>query len=227
MHITVLSLFPAILEAYFNCSIMARAVQNGIIDYKLVDIRDFADNKHRLCDDKPYGGGPGMVMSPAPLAAALDSQMAFTKRVIYPTPSGRRFTQAETQRLSESSELLFICGRYEGIDQRIIDLYVDDELCIGDYVISSGEIAAMVIIDSVYRLVEGVINTESLSEESFQQSLLEYPHYTRPEVFRGMKVPRILLEGHHARIQAWRDEQRRKKTLRNRPDLLEYFDYYR
>ncbi|MDR1316059.1 MAG: tRNA (guanosine(37)-N1)-methyltransferase TrmD [Spirochaetales bacterium] len=220
MKFTVLSLFPEILEAYFNSSIMAKAVEKGIVSYANINIRDFAADKHRTCDDAPYGGGAGMVLKPEPLAAALDSVGAQGLRTIYPTPSGRLFTQACARELSAEQEVVLICGRYEGIDQRVIDLYVNDEISLGDYILSSGEIAAMVIIDAVYRLLDGVITRESLEEESFCGGLLEYPHYTRPEVFRGLEVPGILLSGHHANIRAWRQEQSILKTKKNRPGLL-------
>jgi len=217
---SLLTLFPEIPRAYFTDSIMAKAVERGLIEYQLVDFRDFAVDKHRTCDDAPYGGGAGMVLKPEPLAAALDSIGAGEKRVVYPSPSGRLFHQGYARELAQEDELVFICGRYEGVDQRIIDLYVDDEICIGDYVLSSGEIAAMAIVDTVYRLHEGVINNESLLEESFNDGLLEYPHYTRPAVFRGIEVPEVLRSGHHAEISAWRRARRIEKTKRFRPDLL-------
>ncbi len=200
---------------------MAKAVRRGLVDYELVNIRDYAYDRHRVCDDSPYGGGAGMVLKPEPLFRALDAVGAKGKRVVFPTPSGRPFTQKIARELSREDELVFICGRYEGIDQRVIDQYVDDEISIGDYVISSGEISTLVMVDAVYRLLDGVITEESLEEESFAQALLEYPHYTRPEEFRGLRVPEILLGGHHAKIEAWRLGKRVEKTLKNRPDLLE------
>jgi tRNA (guanine37-N1)-methyltransferase len=220
MKFTVLSLFPEILEAYFSSSIMARAVERGIVSYANINIRDFAADKHRTCDDAPYGGGAGMVLKPEPLAAALDSVGAGSLRTVYPTPSGRLFTQAYARDLSAEQEVVLICGRYEGIDQRVLDLYVNDEVSVGDYVLSSGEIAAMLIIDAVYRLLDGVITRQSLEEESFCGGLLEYPQYTRPEVFRGLRVPDILLSGHHANIRQWRRDQSILKTKKNRPELL-------
>ncbi|MGI6432818.1 MAG: tRNA (guanosine(37)-N1)-methyltransferase TrmD [Sphaerochaetaceae bacterium] len=221
MTVDILTLFPDIIEPFFTNSIMAKSVKNGVIDYNLVDIRDFAFDVHKTCDDAPYGGGAGMVLKPEPLGRALDSIQAKNKRVVYPSPSGKPFTQSYAQELSQEEQLVFICGRYEGIDQRIIDLYVDDEICIGDYVISSGEVATLVIIDAVYRLLEGVISRESLLEESFTGGLLEYPHYTRPETYCSIAVPEILLSGHHARIEQWRLRKRLQKTVANRPDLLE------
>lgn len=220
MRITVLTLFPELVEPYFQSSIMGKAVERGLIRFHVVNIRDFATDRHRTCDDAPYGGGAGMVLKAEPLAAALDSCGAAGKRTLYPTPSGRVLTQKILRELSEESELVLICGRYEGIDQRVIDYYVDDELTIGDYVISSGELASLVIIDGIYRLLDGIITSESLAEESFEGGLLEYPHYTRPEEFRGMRVPEVLLSGHHSRIREWRYSKQLEKTRKYRPELL-------
>ena len=220
MRFNVLTLFPEIPAAFFESSIMAKAVERGLITYNLVNIRDFAYDKHRTCDDLTYGGGAGMLLLPQPLSLALDSVQAAEKRVIYVTPSGKPFTQACAAKLAREKELVFICGRYEGIDQRIIDEYVDDEISLGDYVMSSGELAALVIIDAVYRLIDGVISRESLEEESFSDGLLEYPQYTRPQIFRDRAVPEVLLSGHHEHIRKWRLVQRIRKTLAMRPDLL-------
>lgn len=220
-RISVLTLFPDLLHSYFATSIVGKAVTRGDLAVEVVDIRDFSTDRHRSVDDAPYGGGAGMVLMPGPLAAALDSVDASTRHVVFPSPSGRRLTQAVAQRLSEREELVLVCGRYEGIDQRIIDEYVDEELSLGDYVLSSGELGAMVIVDAVYRLREGMLTQESIADESFQDGLLEYPHYTRPETFRGVRVPEVLLSGHHARIQRWRHEQKLRRTARNRPDLLD------
>ncbi len=217
----VLSLFPEIVNGFFQSSLMKKAVERGLIQIEFVNIRDFALDKHKTCDDIPYGGGAGMVLKPEPLAMALDSVGAGQKRTLYPTPSGRLFTQSTARELAKEDELVFICGRYEGIDQRIIDEYVDDEISIGDYVLSSGEIASLVMIDAIYRLREGVIKARSLEEESFSEGFfLEYPQYTRPEVFRERQVPEVLLSGHHKNIAAWRREQSIEKTKRLRPDLL-------
>lgn len=221
MNLTVLTLFPGIVESFFSNSIMARSVAKGTVNYHLVDFRDFATDKHKTVDDSPYGGGAGMVIKPDALGAALDAVGARSKRVVYPTPSGKLFTQEYARILSKETDLIFVCGRYEGIDQRIIDLYVDDEICIGDYVISSGEIAALVVIDAIYRLIDGVISGESLIEESFTDGLLEYPQFTRPFVYEGLDVPDILLSGHHARIAEWRLQKRLEKTMANRPELLD------
>lgn len=234
MKFHVLTLFPEIPRAFFENSIMAKAVERGIIDYDLVNIRDFAYDTHKTCDDKPYGGVlgkrvPGMLMLPEPISLALDSigvkpraeRENTGKRVIYCTPSGKPFTQALAQEYAAEEELVFICGRYEGIDQRIIDLYVDDEVSIGDYVLSSGEVAVTVVVDAVYRLIDGVISSESLEDESYSDGLLEYPQYTRPEIFRDRKVPEVLLSGHHEKIRKWRLRKRIEKTLSFRPDLIE------
>ena len=234
MKFHVLTLFPEIPRAFFESSIMAKAVTKGLIAYDLVNIRDFAFDKHKTCDNSPYGGGAGMVMMTDPLVRALESvgvkakkpdgkktkKGKNKKRVIYVTPSGKPFTQKKAYELSHEEEIVLVCGRYEGIDQRVIDTYIDDEISIGDYVLSSGEVAATVIIDAVYRLVEGVISQESLDEESFTDGLLEYPQYTRPEVFNGIKVPEVLLSGHHENIRKWRLKKRLEKTLANRPDLI-------
>lgn len=220
MRIDVLTLFPGLIEAFFSESILGRAVDRGFVTYRAVDIRDYATDRHRTADDAPYGGGAGMVLKPEPLGAALDAVGAGERRVVYPSPSGRPFTQATARELAVAEDLVFICGRYEGVDQRIIDYYVDDELTIGDYVLSSGELSALVVIDAVVRLIDGVITPESLSEESFTDGLLEYPQYTRPEVYRGMRVPEVLLTGHHERIREWRHEKRVEKTRANRADLL-------
>ena len=320
MKFTVLTLFPEIIDAYFASSIMAKAMRRGIIQYQPVNIRDFALDKHKTCDDAPYGGGAGMLMLPEVLGSAIKtvlnishggtearrvepdsqtsvfpsclcafvrgirsrSQCAFVRdirendcplwgvganraagctgggagknrwflprsfapsrqgtepcevprgaklqpsnlqkpRVIYLTPSGKIFDQARAKELAGERELVLVCGRYEGIDQRVIDRYIDDEICVGDYVLSSGEVAALALIDAVYRLVDDVITPESLKEESFSDGLLEYPQYTRPEIYDTLKVPDVLLSGHHENIRKWRLEKRVEKTLKNRPDLI-------
>ena len=218
---TVLSLFPEIINAYFSTSIMAKAVDRGLVHYNSVNIRDFALDKHKTCDDAPYGGGPGMLMLAEPLGRALEAVCnKNAARVIYLSPSGRPFNQALAKDLAAEKELILVCGRYEGIDQRIIDRYVDDEISVGDYVLSSGETAALVLIDATYRLVERVITPESLDEESFSRGLLEYPQYTRPEIYDTLKVPDVLLSGHHENIRKWRLEKQVEKTLCYRPDLI-------
>lgn len=220
MHIDIVTLFPEMVESFFSSSIMARAVEKGLITYSLINFRDFAADRHKTCDDVPYGGGAGMVIKPGPLSMALDSIGAASRRVIFPTPSGRLFTQEYAKDLAREENLVFICGHYEGIDQRIIDEYVDDEISIGDYVLSSGETSSLVIIDAVYRLIDGVISSESLEDESFSSGLLEYPQYTRPERYCNKSVPDVLLSGHHERIATWRDFRRLEKTMLNRPEVL-------
>ncbi len=221
MKIQIVTLFPEMVEGFFKNSIMKRAVQSGSVEYEIIDFRRFASDKHQSCDDVPYGGGAGMVIKCDPLVKALASIHAEDKRVVYASPSGKLLTQAYAENLSKETELVFICGHYEGIDQRVIDLYVDDEISIGDYVISSGEVSTLVIIDAVYRLLDGVISSESLTEESFHGGLLEYPQYTRPETYCSKDVPDVLLSGHHAKIGKWRLQKRLEKTLSHRPDLLE------
>ena len=235
MKYTVLSLFPGIIDGFFSASIMARALSRGIIEYSSVNIRDYALDKHRTCDDAPYGGGAGMLMLCEPLDRALRAVGASRRsesdagegpqadrkpRVVYPSPSGRPFTQDLARELAQEGELILLCGRYEGIDQRIVDLYVDDEISVGDYVLSSGEIAALVIIDATYRLIDRVIRAESLEEESFSGCLLEYPQYTRPEIYANLRVPEILLSGHHENIRHWRRRKQVERTFSQRPDLL-------
>jgi tRNA (guanine37-N1)-methyltransferase len=235
---TVLTLFPEITDAYFAASIMAKAVDRGMVGYRAINIRDFAQDRHHTCDDAPYGGGPGMLMLPDPLGRALEAagvqrkdaapgdgpqtagQAAGRRRVIYLSPSGRPFNQDMAKELAACDELVLLCGRYEGIDQRIIDLYIDEEVSVGDYVLSSGEAAALVLIDATYRLVDQVITPESLDEETFSGGLLEYPQYTRPEVYAMLRVPDILLSGHHEHIRRWRLRKRVEKTLALRPDLI-------
>jgi tRNA (guanine37-N1)-methyltransferase len=227
MKYTVLTLFPEITDAFFSNSIIAKAIKRGIIEYQVINIRDFATDKHKTCDDAPYGGGPGMVMLPEPLDLAIKSALSASSdkekppRIIYLSPSGCPFNQELAYELAAERELILICGRYEGIDQRIIDRYVDNEISIGDYVLSSGEAAALAVIDATYRLVDDVICADSLEEESFSGGLLEYPQFTRPEVFDTIKVPEVLLSGHHEQIRLWRLEKRVEKTLRQRPDLIQ------
>ncbi|MBN2874684.1 MAG: tRNA (guanosine(37)-N1)-methyltransferase TrmD [Spirochaetales bacterium] len=221
MRIDVLTLFPEILEGFFSSSIMARAVERNLVSYGLVNIRDYATDKHHKCDDEIFGGGAGMLMLPGPVSSALDAVDAKNARVVYVTPGGRLFNQAYARDLAGEERIVILCGRYEGIDQRIIDAYVDDEVSVGDYVLSSGETAALVIVDAVYRLIPGVISGESLDEESFEGGLLEYPQYTRPAVYDSMQVPEVLVSGHHANIVKWRMKKRLEKTLLYRPDLLQ------
>jgi len=220
MKFTVLSLFPEILRGFFEASIMKRAVSSGRVEYALVDIRDYAHDKHRKCDDEVFGGGAGMLMKPEPLDEALGAAGSPGVRTIYVTPSGRLFNQAMARELAAEPELVVLCGRYEGIDQRIIDTRVTDEISIGDYVLSSGEVAAMVLVDAVYRLLPGVISGESLAEESFSSGILEYPQYTRPAKYGTMRVPDVLVSGNHAQIARWRLKASLAKTLAYRPELV-------
>ena len=218
----ILTLFPEIFEGYRSSSILARAVEQHQVELDLINIRDFAKDKHKSCDDATYGGGPGMVLKPEPLAGALESVPGVKRRrtrVVYLTPSGRLWSQALAREFAEESRVAMICGRYEGIDQRIIDLFVTDEISVGNYVLSGGEVAAMVVIDTIVRLVKGVIAVDSLAEESFSAGLLEYPQYTRPAVFRGCEVPEVLLSGNHAEIERWRREKSVEKTHKFRPEL--------
>lgn len=220
LRVSVCTLFPELLERYFETSLVGKAVERGILEPDVRDIREYAVDRHRSCDDAPYGGGAGMVLMAEPLAAALEALDGAHRYVVFPNPSGTLFSQERAIRLAQRDDLVFICGRYEGIDQRIVDEYVDEEISIGDYVISSGEISTMVIIDAIYRLREGMLRPESTREESFQDGLLEYPHYTRPEVFRDRAVPSVLLSGDHRRIEEWRRRQRIIRTATRRPDLL-------
>jgi len=219
--ITILTLFPGLFHGFLESSILARAIARGLVSVRLVDIRDYALDRHHVCDDAAYGGGPGMVMKPEPIAAALEASGAVGGRIVYLTPAGRLLTQKGAADLAQEPALTLLCGRYEGIDQRIIDTFVTDEISVGDYVLSGGEVAAMAVVDSLARLVPGVITGESLEEESFSAGLLEYPHYTRPEVFRGMRVPEILLSGHHEKIRTWRLVKSVEKTKKLRPELLD------
>ncbi len=221
MKFDVLSLFPGILEGFFTSSIMARSVERGLVSYTLTDIRDHANDKHHKCDDEIFGGGAGMLMLPGPVSAALEAVDAKGARVVYVSPGGRLFNQAYARELALEERLVIVCGRYEGLDQRVIDTWVTDEISVGDYVLSSGETAAMVIVDAIYRLIPGVITGESLDEESFEGGLLEYPQYTRPAIYDNMKVPDVLVSGHHANIIKWRMKKRLEKTLLYRPDLLQ------
>ncbi len=221
MKITVLSLFPEIPASYFEHSLVKRAVDRDIIEYSLVDIRDYARDKHRTCDDYAYGGGPGMVLKPEPLIEAIEVNRGPETRIIFPTPVGEQFTQEYADSLSREADLMFLCGRYEGIDQRVVDGYVDNPICIGDYVLSSGELGALAIIDALCRLLPGFIRDDSTMDESFRSGLLEYPQYTRPEEYRSLRVPQVLVEGNHARIEAWRKMKSIETTLRYRPDLFD------
>lgn len=220
-----LTLFPAVFHAYLNESLMKRAVEKGILSYEVIDIRDFAYNKHRKVDDYPYGGGAGMVMAAEPIAEAIKSIEGHDRYpVIYLTPGGKPFSQQEGSRLSEEAGIIFLCGHYEGVDQRAIDAYVTAEYTIGDYVLTGGELPALTMADAIARhLPDFLGNGESLSEESFENNLLEYPQYTRPAVFENRAVPEVLLSGNHQAIADWRLEQAIAKTKAVRPDLYEKY----
>ena len=219
MQFDVLTLFPEMFEP-IKQSILGKAIENEKIKLKLVNIRNFSKDKHKKVDDTPYGGGAGMVMKPDVVYDAYKSVYEENAKVIYLSPQGKTLNQKKVEELSKEKHLILLCGHYEGIDQRVIDKIVDEEISIGDYVLTGGEIPAMVLIDTVSRYIDGVLNQESIKEESFSKGLLEYPQYTRPEVFEGKKVPEILLSGHHENIEKWRKEQALKITKQKRPDLL-------
>ena len=219
MQFDVLTLFPEMFEP-IKQSILGKAIENEKIKLKLINIRDFSKDKHKKVDDTPYGGGAGMVMKPDVVYDAYKSVYEENAKVIYLSPQGKTLNQNKVEELSKEKHLILLCGHYEGIDQRVIDKIVDEEISIGDYVLTGGEIPAMVLIDTVSRYIDGVLNQESIKEESFSEGLLEYPQYTRPEVFEGKKVPEILLSGHHENIEKWRKEQALKITKQKRPDLL-------
>ena len=225
MNYHVLTLFPEMVLSGLNTSIIGRAMEEGLLSIEAVDIRAYTENKHGKVDDYPYGGGAGMVMQAQPVYdayQAVRSTMDRSPRVIYMTPQGRVFDQQLAQELSEEKELVFLCGHYEGIDERVLEEIVTDYVSIGDYVLTGGELPAMVMIDAISRLVPGVLNNEeSAQTESFQDYLLEHPHYSRPAVWREHEVPAVLLSGHHANIEKWRREQSIVRTWKRRPDLLE------
>ena len=220
MKIDILTLFPESF-APLRESIIARAVKNGIVEINVHNIRDFSLDKHSKCDDEPFGGGAGMLMTAQPIYDAVMSVKQENSHVIFPCPSGKVFNNKIAQNLSKEEHLIFICGHYEGIDQRIIDIFKAEEISIGDYVLTGGEIPTMAIVDSLLRFVDGVLSSDSLSEESFSNNLLEYPQYTRPAEFKGIKVPDVLLSGNHKEIAKWRAEKSLEKTKSVRPDLLE------
>jgi len=222
LNIDVITIFPRMLDGFLGESMMKRAAAMGAALFRAIDLREFTTDRHRTTDDRPYGGGPGMVMKPEPLFKAVASVKQPDSRVILMSPSGRPFKQAVARELSASTHLIFICGHYEGVDERVREALVDDEISIGDYVLTNGVLPAAVIIDAVVRLLPGVLGGEGAAEqESFSEGLLEYPHYTRPEEFEGRRVPEILLSGDHGEIAKWREEQARRRTKDRRPDLLQ------
>lgn len=220
MKFDVLTLFPEMFEPMKH-SIIERASEKDLIDINLINIRDFSKDKHKHVDDTPYGGGAGMLIRPDVVYDAYSSVSEENAKVIYMSPKGKVLNQNMVKELSKESHLIILCGHYEGIDQRVIDKIVDEEISIGNYVLTGGEIPAMVLIDSVSRYVDGVLSEGSISEESFSQGILEYPQYTRPETFEGVKVPEILLSGHHKNINKWRRWEALKNTYLKRPELLE------
>ena len=223
MKFDVLTLFPEMFEP-LNTSIIGRAVKEKLIEINLTNIRDFSKDKHKKVDDTPYGGGSGMVMKPDVVYEAYKSVKGDNAKVIYMSPQGKVLNQNKVIELSKEKHLIILCGHYEGIDQRVIDKIVDEEISIGNYVLTGGELPAMVLIDSVSRYVDGVLNEGSTIEESFSQGILEYPQYTRPETFQDRKVPEILLSGHHENINKWRKKQALKNTYYKRPELLKNVD---
>jgi tRNA (guanine37-N1)-methyltransferase len=221
MKIDVLTLFPAMFAGPLDESIVKRARTTGLLDLKIHNLRDWTHDRHKTVDDHPFGGGPGMLLKPEPLFEAVESLQREKTRVILLSPAGRKFDQSVARELAQLGDLLLVCGSYEGFDARVREALADDELSIGDYVLTNGALPAMVIVDAVTRLLPGVLgDDESSRDESFSHALLEYPQYTRPAEFRGMKVPEVLLSGNHAEIEKWRREQARRQTQKQRPDLL-------
>jgi tRNA (guanine37-N1)-methyltransferase len=221
MRIDVLTLFPAMFAGPLDESIIMRARKKGLLDLRIHDLRDWTHDRHRTVDDKPFGGGPGMLMKVEPLFEAVESLKRAGTKVILLSPSGRKFDQAIARELAKEQDLLLVTGHYEGFDERVRETLADDELSIGDYVLTNGALPAMVVVDAVTRLLPGVLgDDESSRDESFSHGLLEYPQYTRPAEFRGMKVPDVLVSGHHAEIEKWRREQAKLRTGKKRPDLL-------
>lgn len=219
MRIDVLTLFPQSLS-YLNESILKRAQQKGIIKINIIDIRDFSLDKHKKCDDYPFGGGAGMLMSVQPIYDAIKSVRQDNSKIILPSPSGKIFNMEMAKNLAKEEHLIFVCGHYEGIDQRVNDIFNPIEISIGDYILTGGELASMVIIDTLSRQIDGVITKESLDEESLNDNCLEYPQYTRPQEFMGYEVPQILLSGNHAEIAKWRRAMAKAKTQQARPELF-------
>jgi tRNA (guanine37-N1)-methyltransferase len=221
VRIDVFTIFPGIFEGPLRESLLGKAIEAGVVDVRVHDIRASATDKHRQVDDEPYGGGPGMVLKPEPVFAAVESLGEGTKRVIVLSPAGHRLEQSLVRELAKEPWLVLISGRYEGVDERVVEGLPAEEVSIGDYVLSGGEIPALVVLEAVTRLVPGVVGKEeSLERESFEDGALDHPHYTRPSEFRGMAVPDVLLSGNHAEVERWRQEAAREKTRRNRPDLL-------
>jgi len=222
MKIDILTLFPEMFLNFLETSIVGRAVNKNIVQINCINIRDFSKDKHKRVDDYPFGGGPGMVMRPEPVYDAINSVKDRDSKVIYLSPKGKTYNQEIAISLSKEKHIILLCGHYEGIDNRIIDNYIDEEISIGDYILTGGEIPAMVVVDSVIRLLPGVLsNQESYIDDSYYNGLLEYPHYTRPKIFNGIEVPEVLLSGNHEKINQWRKYESLKITYERRPDLIE------
>ena len=220
MRVDILTIFPEIFESPLRASLLGKAIEQGVVDVHVYDIRDHTTDKHRQVDDESFGGGPGMVMKPEPIFAAVEALGEGEKRVILLSPAGRRLDQELVKKLSKEPWLVLICGRYEGVDERVVEGLPAEEISIGDYVLSGGEVPALAVLEAVTRLVPGVVGrSESVEQDSFETGILDHPHYTRPQEFRGMKVPEVLLSGDHAAIEKWRREEALRKTRRNRPDL--------
>lgn len=220
MKVDILTIFPDIFFGPFSESIISRALENNIVDIKTINPRDFAGDTHKKVDDKPYGGGPGMLMKPEPIFEAVESCRTQSSHVVLTSPQGKVFTQDKAKQLSKKSHLIFICGHYEGVDERVRDNLCDEEISIGDYILTSGNLPAMVIIDAVVRLLPGVLGAkDSVNEETFTDGLLEYPQYTKPYDFRGLRVPKILSSGDHEAVKKWKRKQAENKTKEQRPDL--------
>lgn len=220
----ILSLFPDYFRGPFDESMIKRARQIGLIDINFVDIRDFADNRHNRVDDRPYGGGPGMVLMPEPVAKAIRSVKTERTKVIYLSPQGKTLNAKKCRELARHDHLVILCGHYEGIDERVIEKEVDEEISIGDYVLTNGCVAAIVLVDAVSRFIPGVLgHEEAADEDSFENGWLDCPHYTRPEVFEGISVPEVLLSGNHKKVEEWRNNRAVEKTRRVRPDLYKKY----
>ena len=221
MRVDVLTIFPEILESPLRASLLGRAIQQGLVDVRVLDIRDHTTDKHRQVDDESFGGGPGMVMKPDPVFAAVEALGEGSKRMLLMSPAGHRLDQDLVKELAREAWLVVICGRYEGVDERVVEGLPAEEVSIGDYVLSGGEVPALALLEAVTRLLPGAVGcAESIERESFEGGILDHPHYTRPREFRRMEVPEVLLSGDHAAIEAWRRDAAVRKTRRNRPDLL-------
>lgn len=226
MQIDVITPFPKLFEAVFEESILRQARVKGVVTFRVWDLRDFTTDKHRTVDDYPYGGGAGMILKPEPIFRAIEKIRETYPdsdfRTVFMTPQGRSYAQPVAEELAQSTHLVFICGHYRGVDERVVDALVDEEISIGDYILSGGELAAAVVIDSIVRLQPGVLgNFDSAEGDSFVSGRLDHPHYTRPEEFKGMRVPDVLLSGHHLKVAEWREREALERTRKRRPDLLD------